>query len=229
MKKVLILLIFITSFLFYNNLNLNKDYIYVKKNDLEHQLSSIDMSKAKKLMIVAHPDDESIFGGHHLLNDSSYLVVCVTCGTNITRNFEFNTLMDKYNVQYLSLGFPDINSNNEVDDWEDVKTDIYKSLDYIINYKNWDLIVTHNPNGEYGHIHHKKVSSMTSFISVFNEKQDNLFYFGYDKRKNRINERDLFLKKHYIFTYYPSQLCSTKYFEYLYPYENWVNFNDWSF
>ena len=39
-------------------------------------------------MIVAHPDDEMLWGGAHLLN-GNYLVVCITCGRSKTRDKEF--------------------------------------------------------------------------------------------------------------------------------------------
>ena len=39
----------------------------------------IDNSKADKLMIVAHPDDDVIWGGAHLM-DGDYYVVCITNG-----------------------------------------------------------------------------------------------------------------------------------------------------
>lgn len=43
------------------------------------QLDELDLEKYNKLMIVAHPDDELIWGGAHLLEDD-YLVVCITRG-----------------------------------------------------------------------------------------------------------------------------------------------------
>lgn len=40
-------------------------------------LDTIDPGKADKLMIVAHPDDETIRGGGYLLQDKGrYLLVC---------------------------------------------------------------------------------------------------------------------------------------------------------
>lgn len=66
---ILISIVVVSSILIYN-------YNYVSKD-----LSKIDLNKAKKLMIVAHPDDETLWGGAHLLEDD-YLVVCITCGPN---------------------------------------------------------------------------------------------------------------------------------------------------
>lgn len=44
----------------------------------EHALDDYD-----SLMVVAHPDDETIWGGAHLLK-GKYVVVCITNGNNRT-------------------------------------------------------------------------------------------------------------------------------------------------
>ena len=43
-------------------------------------------------MIVAHADDDLLWGGMHLIKDK-YVVVCVTCGTNELREKEFEKAM----------------------------------------------------------------------------------------------------------------------------------------
>ena len=47
-------------------------------------LAQLDLSQAKKLMIVAHPDDETLWGGAHLL-EGDYLIVCLTHGSDAVR------------------------------------------------------------------------------------------------------------------------------------------------
>ena len=46
--------------------------------------SVIHAKEPESLMIVAHPDDETIWGGSHLLK-GHYLVVCLTNGNNEKR------------------------------------------------------------------------------------------------------------------------------------------------
>ncbi len=58
------------------------------QNYVDKDWSKIDLTTVDNLMIVAHPDDELLWGGAHLLRDN-YLVVCITCGPNITRVNEF--------------------------------------------------------------------------------------------------------------------------------------------
>ena len=57
------------------------------------QMDELDLEKYNKLMIVAHPDDELIWGGVHLLEDD-YLVVCITRGYDKTRKKEFENVIE---------------------------------------------------------------------------------------------------------------------------------------
>ena len=50
----------------------------------QKEINQIDLKQCQKLMIVAHPDDETIWGGSHLLK-GHYLVVCLTNGNNEKR------------------------------------------------------------------------------------------------------------------------------------------------
>lgn len=43
--------------------------------------SIIHAKESESLMIVAHPDDETIWGGSHLIN-GNYTVLCITNGNN---------------------------------------------------------------------------------------------------------------------------------------------------
>ena len=47
----------------------------------DDQLDALDLSGYTKILFSAHPDDELIWGGGHLLDDK-YLVVCMTGGNN---------------------------------------------------------------------------------------------------------------------------------------------------
>lgn len=49
--------------------------------------SVIHAKEPESLMIVAHPDDETIWGGSHLIN-GNYTVLCITNGNNKKRIYE---------------------------------------------------------------------------------------------------------------------------------------------
>jgi hypothetical protein len=64
------------------------------------------LERSDKLMIVAHPDDEMIWGGSHLIDDD-YQVVCITCGKSPIRNKEFKEAIGETNDKFIMLGYPD--------------------------------------------------------------------------------------------------------------------------
>ncbi len=173
------------------------------KSELVEEIDSLDLSRVNNLMIVAHPDDETIFGGEHLLKDN-YLVVCVTC-VDEERVKEFEKTMKKSGNEYLILNYPD-KTNGEKDDWVTSFDGIKSDLKEIIDYKEWKTIVTHNPDGEYGHIHHKMLSKIVTSIA----NKNILYYFNHyysdeELDKMNISESEYFAGKLELFKIYKSQ------------------------
>jgi hypothetical protein len=131
----------------------------VKSKDANTLLKAFKDYQINKLMIVAHPDDELIFGGAELIQHGpEYKVICLTNKSNKTRSKEFEQVMGKLNV-----------GSWEMLDYED-KLDSTKefNLNDILSYKDWKKIVTHNPIGEYGHPQHKLIfESVKRFTTNF--------------------------------------------------------------
>lgn len=140
--------------------------------------TNLDLSKVNKLMIVAHPDDETLWGGGHL-SEGGYLVVCITNGYNETRKNEFEEAVKHLNDTNIPviLNFPD-KTLGERDSWFGIKGKIEDAAEECISLKDWELIVTHNKEGEYGHIHHKMTSSIVR--NVYNNLglKNSLYLFG---------------------------------------------------
>ena len=184
-----------------------------------------------KLMIVAHPDDETIFGGAHLIEDD-YTVVCVTCGVVDYRLDEYKKVLETSNDKYVYLSHTDLRKNNTVSDWENgEKEEIKQELEKIINLREWEMIVTHNPDGEYGHKHHKMIDVMVTDLVT---DKDKLYYFGKFYKSNVVNDmpvldKELYKKKKELLDLYVSQLACTDQssFYYMFQHENWVKYSDW--
>lgn len=116
--------------------------------------------RPRALILVAHPDDETIFcGGTMLCNPYwDWTVVCMTYEYGSVRINQFQKAMEHFKLlgvdisAYLTLEQP----NNPK-----ILTQELKAAwnDKIINLNmNPDLVFTHNTEGEYGHPYHKQLN-----------------------------------------------------------------------
>ena len=138
-----------------------------------------------KLMIVAHPDDEALFGGAELLAHSEeYKVIAVDEYHNHIRREEF-----KASMKFIGIG--------EYEHWTGYKggEDYYREkliyeLLRVLRERDWKKIVTHNKQGEYGHPRHRALHDVLNHL-----RPEILWQF--DKGKERLetsllhNKRDL--------------------------------------
>lgn len=203
--------------------------IYLRKNGL---FRFHDWNNVESLMIVAHPDDETLWGSEELLKNK-YLVVCITCGTNKKREKEIEAALKISKDRLIVLDKPD-KVRGKRSDWKHYKKQIEYELKYVIKKKKWNTIVTHNPEGEYGHIHHKITSNIVT--KVYNkEKIGKLKYFGKYYSKKRINQNkfareipeDIYDMKIEMIDSYKSQAFIKNRFNQMYKYENLINAEDW--
>ena len=112
-----------------------------------------------KLLIIAHPDDETLWGYHQLNESKGWKILCVTNANNIIRVNElkniaiyFDTALEIWNYQDSSLHY-------------NMHPQLYKDIENEINKTNVKMVLTHNPLGEYGHIQHIKVSNVVLTVS----------------------------------------------------------------
>lgn len=114
-----------------------------------------------KLLIVAHPDDEVLWGGLNLLLQPGWFVVCSTHANDPVRSLEFYKTMSLANVTKYVM----YNVKDEYTEDPDEAAKLYdgtlfdKGLQELAKHP-WKLVLTHNVSGEYGHEHHKKVNQL---------------------------------------------------------------------
>ncbi|MGI6722552.1 MAG: PIG-L deacetylase family protein [Anaerovoracaceae bacterium] len=196
------------------------------------QLKLHHADEQDKLMIVAHPDDETLWGGAHLAK-GGYFVVCLTNGYYARRASEFKRLLKYTGNQGMILCYPDLVSGRK-SDWALVKMGIDKDLRTLIGYQRWKQIVTHNPEGEYGHIHHKMTDRAVTRVAASMGRYDRLWYFGRFYRKGEIpgwqkplSKKEQAEKNAEIAIYPSQQKAISKYWYWMIPYEHWIKAGDW--
>lgn len=229
-KKYSIYILSITIIVF-STISLIVSSYYSSLTNITVDYNSINLNEVDNIMIVSHPTDEIIFGGSHLLEDN-YLVVCITCGEDKDTTRQFIEVLQKTQDKYIILGYPEY-SNNERENWSNYKTNIKEDLSKIIKLKEWNTIVTHNPEGEYGNLQHKLTSKIVTSITPKN----NLYYFGKYYTKNsivnqvdklsQINRNKLNQKIKIIGMYKNEEYIQTE-FSHIYKYEEWIKYKEWS-
>ena len=123
-----------------------------------------------KLLVVAHPDDEVLWGGANLLREPGWLVISATNRSNLGRRVEFQKTMSYFNVtEYRMYDVEDTYidedtegvdvANRRVNQLFD-NTEFEHALSELAAKQSWKVVLTHNTQGEYGHIHHKKVGEL---------------------------------------------------------------------
>lgn len=177
-------------------------------------------------MIVAHPDDEYIWGGAHLLKDD-YFVVCITRGNDKVRRKEFFNMLKQTGDQGMILSYPD-KIGPKRSTWKFWKKDIEKDIETILQYKDWDQVVTHNQDGEYGHQHHKMTHQLV--VQAFDQCKckGELDQFGTYYRRDQMPEdmkkvdEDVLQKKLSLAYIYDSQQKVVHGLSHMLPYENFT-------
>lgn len=152
--------------------------LYAKVEELNYKKIEVELSEINNiLVVVAHPDDEALWVSGTIQKNKNYnwKIACVTCGYDVVRKNEFINSCNAIGVQF------------EIWDFQE-GYDIVLDEDLLINKINgmqadfnYDLIITHNQNGEYGHPQHKQINQIIkSNIAVPK------VYFGWDTQDDEI-------------------------------------------
>lgn len=205
-------------------------------NNSSFQLDEGKVKDIKRIMIVAHPDDETLWAGNNILTEK-YLIVSITNGNNPTRKAEFFNAMKLSGNYGVMLNYPD-NPNRKKNNWKNVKDKVRQDIRYLLQYKKWDQIVTHNPEGEYGHIQHKFTSMLVtnecekegiaSRLNYF-EKYRSANYVLTHAMKPLLTEQEVQNKENLMAESYPSQLHAHQIFDHMMPFEKLIPYREWYF
>ena len=133
----------------------------------------------------------------------------------------------------LMLHYPD-KTDGERDPWTSCLENIRADIRFVLSAKQWSLVVTHNPRGEYGHIHHLLVSRLTTQEFEKSVCADRLNFFEAYHSPAELEETpeaflplsdDLLQEKQALCGIYASQRQSIRSLAHMLPYENWTEYS----
>ncbi len=107
-------------------------------------------------VIVAHPDDETLWAGGTILSHPmwKWFVVCLCRSTDQERSEKFYNALKILNAEGI-MG----NLDDEPEQQPLAKNEVEQTLLPLLPRQYFDLIITHNPSGEYTkHLRHEEIS-----------------------------------------------------------------------
>ena len=190
------------------------------------QLDALDLSGFDRVMIVAHPDDELLWGGSRLITEDWFVVV-LSNGDNKVRSAEFKEMLSRTGNRGLILSYPDKIAGRK-SNWAFWEDSIRADIRTILSYKPWKQVATHNADGEYGHVHHKATHRLA--VSAFDDAgcAAELRFFGKYYKAGEVPSDltpidDAVLQtKLSLCSVYESQARTVEMFSHMIPYEEWT-------
>lgn len=174
----------------------------------------------KAICVVAHPDDCIIFAYAFIYNHPEYQwdIAFVTNDEFSDRGKEITKFWNARGINTTFLGFEDnIDDNYKNNSISFDTVDATNKIQSLV--QGYDLILTHNTDGEYGHIHHKFVNSCLNKLDnvvTFNrlKKFYKYKFLNYNLPQTSYNLSEVPLHASVIDTFHTPNIFGNLYFEY---------------
>ena len=130
-------------------------------------------------VIVAHPDDETLWAGGTILSHPlwQFFIVCLCRENDMERASKFYKALKFFKSEGI-MG--DLDDGPEQKPLEN--NEVEHAILALLPPKHFDLIISHNPNGEYTkHIRHQEISkAVISLWLTKNISANELWTFAYE-------------------------------------------------
>jgi LmbE family N-acetylglucosaminyl deacetylase len=141
-------------------------------------------------VIVAHPDDETLWAGGTILNHPlwNFFIVSLCRASDTNRAPKFMQALEEYKADGTMGDLDDGPEQYPLDE-----RDVEETIIRMLPHKHYDLIITHNPNGEYTrHLRHEEVSSTVIRLWTDGKITGSLLWtFAYEDGGKRYNPKPL--------------------------------------
>ncbi len=147
-----------------------------------------DIKPKNVAVIVAHPDDETLWAGGTILSHPSWncFIISVCRGNDIERAPKFYQALKVLKSEGIMGELDDGPEQNPLDEEE-----VEQTILNLLPKQHYDLIISHNPNGEYTrHIRHEEVSK--AVINLWNNSKINAYElrtFAYEDGHKKYHPR----------------------------------------
>lgn len=154
---------------------------------------SLVLKRGRGIVIVAHPDDETIWMGGTLLlfSEVSWTIFSLCRASDPDRSLKFHKACRVYRAQAKMSDIEDEGIMNIAESVPKIQKAILQQL----RGRRFRYIFTHSPNGEYGHPRHKGVSrAVRGLLKERSIISDESFGFAYvlDEEKGCAKPKERF-------------------------------------
>jgi LmbE family N-acetylglucosaminyl deacetylase len=142
--------------------------------------------KKKVLVVVAHPDDETIWmGGNMLQNKDNWDITIISlCRMDDEdRAPKFHKVCKLYGARCFMSDLDDEKMHDLKTDETTSRVNGFLNKIHKLRDQEFDYVFTHGKNGEYGHKRHIDVhNAITKMVNKKSLPTKNLVYFSYKKK-----------------------------------------------